>query len=143
MAYYKDIREYLQTLEERGKLFRIKSQVNKDTQMHPLVRLQFRGLPEEQRKAFLFENIIDSRGRQYSSPTLVAALAGSSQIFALGMMCKPGEIGEKFDQARLHPIEPVIVNNGPAYEEVHTGDSLLEHGGLTSFLFLFPRQAMM
>ncbi len=64
MAYYRDLCEYLQTLEERGKLVRVKSQINKDTQMHPLVRLQFRGLPEEQRKAFLFENIIDSKRRQ-------------------------------------------------------------------------------
>lgn len=133
MAYYKDLREYLQTLEERGKLVRVKSQINKDTQMHPLVRLQFRGLPEEQRKAFLFENITDSRGRQYSTPVLVAALAGSSEIYALGMMCKPEEIAEKFNQARLHPIEPKIVDNGPVYEEVHIGDSLLEHGGLDEF----------
>jgi 4-hydroxy-3-polyprenylbenzoate decarboxylase len=133
MAYYRDLREYLQTLEERGKLVRIKSQINKDTQMHPLVRLQFRGLPEKQRKAFLFENIVDSRGQQFDSPVLIAALAGSSEIYGIGMMCKPGEIAEKFNQARLHPIEPKIVDNGPVYEEVHVGDSLLEHGGLDEF----------
>ncbi|MFC2032583.1 UbiD family decarboxylase [Chloroflexota bacterium] len=133
MAYYKDLREYLQKLEESGKLIRIKSQINKDTQMHPLVRLQFRGLPEEQRKAFLFENVIDSRGRQFNIPVLVAALAGSLDIYALGMMCKPEEIGAKFNQAQLHPIEPKMVDSGPVYEEVHIGDSLLEHGGLDEF----------
>lgn len=133
MSYYKDLREYLQTLEEKGKLIRIRRQINKDTQMHPLVRLQFRGLPEKQRKAFLFENITDSRGRQYNTPVVLAALAGSSEIYAIGMMCQPAEIAEKFAQAQLHPIEPKTVDNGPVHEEVHIGDSLLEHGGLDEF----------
>jgi len=48
-------------------------------------------------------------------------------------MCKPEEIRERFNQARLHPIEPIIVDDGPVYEEVHIGDSLLEHGGLDEF----------
>ena len=40
MAYYKDLREFIQVLEEKGKLIRIRSEVNKDTQLHPMVRLQ-------------------------------------------------------------------------------------------------------
>ena len=51
MAYYQDVREYLNALEVAGKLVRIKQPINKDTEMHPLVRLQYRGLPEEQRRA--------------------------------------------------------------------------------------------
>ena len=58
MAYYKDLREYMNALEEKGKLLRISKPINKDTQLHPLVRLQFRGLPEEERKVFYFDNII-------------------------------------------------------------------------------------
>jgi hypothetical protein len=34
----------------------------KDTELMPLVRWQFRGLDEEQRKAFLFENVVDAKG---------------------------------------------------------------------------------
>ena len=52
MAYYKDVREYLNALEAAGKLVRIRQSINKDTEMHPLVRLQYRGLPEAQRRAF-------------------------------------------------------------------------------------------
>jgi UbiD family decarboxylase len=59
MSYYKDLREYLKALESHGLLVRIKREVNKDTELHPLVRLQFRGLAEEQRKAFLFEKVTD------------------------------------------------------------------------------------
>jgi len=60
MAYYQDFRQYLKALEQQGKLTRIKREINKDTQLHPLARLQFRGLSEDKRTAFLFENIIDS-----------------------------------------------------------------------------------
>ena len=60
MAYYKDLREHLKALEERGKLTRVKREINKDTELHPLVKLQFRGLPEEERTAFFFENDVFS-----------------------------------------------------------------------------------
>ena len=47
MAYYKDLREHVSALEAADKLVRIKREVNKDTELMPLVRWQFRGLPEE------------------------------------------------------------------------------------------------
>jgi len=133
VAYYQDLRQYLEALEQQGKLTRIKREINKDTQLHSLARLQFRGLPEEKRTAFLFENIIDSKGRKYETPVAVAALAGSAQIYAIGMMCQPEEISERLAQAQLHPIEPSLVNDGPVHEEIHLGDKLLEHGGLGEF----------
>ena len=42
-AYYKDFREHLNALEKRGKLVRISRDINKDTELMPLVRWQFRG----------------------------------------------------------------------------------------------------
>ena len=57
MAYYKDIRELIDGLERAHLLVRIDRQINKDTQLHPLVRLQFRGLPESERKAFFSRHI--------------------------------------------------------------------------------------
>ncbi len=33
MVYYKDLREYLKVLEGKGKLVRIKREVNKDTEL--------------------------------------------------------------------------------------------------------------
>ena len=53
MTYYKDLREHVNALEDKGKLIRIKREINKDTELMPLVRCQFRGLPEKDRKAFL------------------------------------------------------------------------------------------
>ncbi len=133
MGYYKDLREYVEVLEEKGMLFRIKREINKDTELHPLVRWQFRGLSDKERKPFLFENVIDVKGRKYDTPVLVAAHAASIDVYALAMNCKPEEIMAKWEQAQLHPIKPKIVDSGPVHEEIHIGDNLLEHGGLEEF----------
>ncbi len=133
MAYYKDLREHLAALDERGKLVRVKREINKDTQLHPLARLQFRGLPEEKRKAYLFENVVDSKGKKYDGSVAVCVLAGSTDIYAIGMKCRPEEIDERWFQAQVHPIEPKLVSSGPVHEEVHVGEGLLEHGGLGEF----------
>ena len=116
MTYYKDLREHIQALEDAGQLVRIKRQINKDTELHPLVRLQFRGLPERQRRAFLFENVVDCRGRHYESPVAICALAGSSKIYSIGMMCQPEEITEKMAQALAKPIPPNMADKGPVQE---------------------------
>lgn len=133
MAYYKDLREYITALEEKGKLVRVSQPINKDTELHPLVRLQFRGLPEEERKTFYFDNVYDSKGKKYSIPVLVAALGASPQVYAIGMMCEVEEIGERWEKAQLNPIDPVMVKEAPVQEVVLTGDRLLERGGLDEF----------
>ena len=46
-----------------GLLLRIDRPINKDTELHPLVRWQFLGgMPEEERRAFLFTNVVDAQG---------------------------------------------------------------------------------
>lgn len=132
-APFKNLAQYLSLLESRGKLIRIKNPVNKDTELHPLVRLQFRGLPEKDRKAFLFEQVTDSRGRRFAIPVAVGALAGSSEICALAMRCQPGQIGGKIAEAQRSPLPPRIVSRAPVQEEVFMGDSLLKRGGLDEF----------
>ena len=107
MAYYKDLRELLKSLEEKGKLIRIKREINKDTELMPLARLQFRGLPEEERKGFMFENITDAKGKKYDIPLVVGVLAASRDIYAIGMNCSPDKITEKWSEARTNPIEPI------------------------------------
>ncbi|MBI4632515.1 MAG: UbiD family decarboxylase [Deltaproteobacteria bacterium] len=126
---YTDLHEHLKRLEEQGLLYRIKEPVNKDTEMHPLVRWQFRGgIPEAERKAFLFENVTDSRNRKYSIPVTVGALAASPRIYAVGMGCPLEEINARWEKAIAHPIDPVIVSSGPVQEEVHMGKDLKSLG---------------
>ena len=58
------------------------------------------GMPEDQRRAFLFTNVIDSKGRKYDMPVVVGALASSPAIYALGMGRPVEEIGERLDGRR-------------------------------------------
>ncbi|HWO41985.1 MAG TPA: UbiD family decarboxylase, partial [Candidatus Eisenbacteria bacterium] len=130
MPYYKDLAEYVQALDREGLLFRVTKPINKDTEMHPLVRWQFRGLSEEARRAFLFENVRDSRGKQYDIPVLIGGLAGTQRIYALGLMCKESEVEERWSAALENPIEPVFVERGPVQDVVYRGDDLIRSGGL-------------
>src|SRR6266511_1351296 len=73
-----DFQEHLAALEAQGLLLRVDRPINKDTELHPLVRWQFQGgLGEDQRRAFLFTNVVDSAGRRYDIPVAVGALAAS------------------------------------------------------------------
>src|SRR3974377_824372 len=66
---YPDLHDHLQALDKAGLLVTVDRPINKDTEMHPLVRWQFRGgIAEKDRKAFLFSNIVDSTGRPYDHP---------------------------------------------------------------------------
>lgn len=127
-AYHRNLREYLEALERHGQLIRVGRPVNKDTELHPLVRLQYRGLPEEQRKAFLFERVVDSRGRSYDIPVAVACVAGSRSIYALGLKCRPEEISQRWIEAYARPIQPVVVDKGPVQEVTLEGKQLDQQG---------------
>jgi UbiD family decarboxylase len=128
-----DLRAHIKTLDERGLLVRIKHPINKDTELHPLVRLQFRGLPEEARKAFLFENVHDSRGEKFPTPVLVGGLAASEEIYALGLQCPRNEIADRWTKALSQPIKPELIKTGKVKEVIHRDSNLLDHRGLEEF----------
>jgi 4-hydroxy-3-polyprenylbenzoate decarboxylase len=128
--YYRDFRAHLKALEERRKLYRVTREINKDTELMPLVRWQFRGLEEPQRKAFLFENVTDSKGRRYTMPVTVGTLAATTEIYAIGMMCRPDQIHERWARAQLNPMAPVTVTAAPAQEVIWRGADLLAGHGL-------------
>ena len=131
---YPDLRTFIQRLDDEGLLLRVRRQINKDTELHPLVRWQYRGLKEPARKAFLFENVADSNGRSYPGRSvLVGGLSGSQAIYCLGLQCSPEEIPDRWSYAMDNPIAPVIVPTGPVHEEIHEGADLLEHGGFNEF----------
>ena len=53
-----DLQLHLRDLEEQGLLRRIDRPINKDTELHPLVRWQFLGgMSADERRAFLFTNV--------------------------------------------------------------------------------------
>src|SRR5262245_33008312 len=129
-----DFQEHLARLEANGLLVRIDTPINKDTELHPLVRWQFRGgLRDEQRRAFLFTNVVDSAGRHYEIPVAVGALAASPQIYGVGMGRAVEEIGAAWTRAIDHPIAPELVAAPPCQQVVVTGDELRRpDGGLAT-----------
>ncbi len=133
---YPDLHEHLKMLESCGLLRRVPQTINKDTEIHPLVRWQYRGgIPEEERKAWLFENVTDARGRHFKFPVVVGALAATKEIYYLGMGCKTAEeMEDKWNRALAHPIPPVLVEKAACQEEVHLGKELQQDGlGMDEF----------
>ena len=100
----KDLQAHIELLESKGLLVRIDRPINKDTELHPLARWQFQGgLHEDQRRAFLFTNVVDSKGRRYDIPVLVGGLAASPEIYALGLGVAVDQIGKVWVQAVAEP----------------------------------------
>src|SRR2546426_10018201 len=131
-SYFADFRSYIDELEKRGKLYRWKRPVNKDMELMPLMRLQYRGIADEKRKAFLFENVFDSRGKKHRIKVATGMYGSSRTIAALGLGCdEPLEIYEKWRQGLAKPIDPSTVAHAAVQEEVYTGAKLKEFG-LTS-----------
>ena len=75
---YDDLRDYIDELSRRELLHVIDEPVNKDTELVPLVRLQFRGLAENERKAFWFKNVTDARDRVFDSSVIIGSIGCSS-----------------------------------------------------------------
>jgi UbiD family decarboxylase len=131
---YADLRDHIDALERAGLLVRVKREINKDTEMHALVRWQYRGgLPEKDWRGFLFENVTGAKGRRYDIPVGVGVMAGSKYICAVGLNCKPDDIPDKWQHAFSNPIEPILVKSGPVQEIVQAKDELKRAGGLDQF----------
>jgi UbiD family decarboxylase len=125
-----DLQLHLRDLEAQGLLLRIDTPINKDTELHPLMRWQFLGgIPADERRAFLFTHVTDSKGRKYDMPVVVGSLAASARIYALGLGKKVEEIGTAWLDAIQHPIPPVRVSDAVCQEVVIKGEALTQNGG--------------
>jgi len=120
-----DLQEHLARLEAAGLLIRIDRPINKDTELHPLVRWQFQGgFAEDQRRAFLFTNVVDGHGRRYDIPVAVGALAASPRIYSIGMGRPVEDIGAAWLAAVAAPVAPVLVSDPPCQQVVIRGEDL-------------------
>ena len=122
---YADLHQHLDTLRKEGLLLTIDRQVDKDSELHPLVRWQYvGGIEEHERKAFLFTNVVDALGRKYKFPVVVGAFAGNRRIYCLGMQATPQEVQARWEQAIAKPIAPRVVEHAVCQEVVITGAAL-------------------
>ena len=126
---YRDLHDHLEALRAAGLLVEVDRPIDKDSQLHPLVRWQFvGGIDEPQRKAFLFTNIVDGLGRKYDMPVVVGAIAANREIYSIGMQAPVDQIQAKWDHAIANPIAPRVVTDAPCHEVIHEGRDLIGEG---------------
>src|SRR5437016_13885033 len=118
---YADLREYLSALEKKGKLKRIKKEVDKDWEIAAVCRQLFKKIPSEKRPAVVFENV-----KGFSIPVAAGVLGASKEIYAIGLETDSVEgINRKWDHALEHPIAPRMVKSGACKENIIYGEQVI------------------
>ncbi len=127
---YPDLHDHLETLKAKGLLITVDEKIDKDAELHPLVRWAFvGGMNEAERKAFLFTNIVDGKGRKYSicrswsarSPPIARSIPSA-------WARRSRRSTAKWERAIANPVEPRIVNDAPCHEVVHRGQGPRRRG---------------
>jgi UbiD family decarboxylase len=122
---YADLHDHILALYRAGLLVLVDQPINKDTEMHPLVRWQYRGgIAESDRRAFLFTHPTDGNGARYDMAVLVAGLAANPDVYRIGFGRPLEEIGGAWVKALSAPIEPSVVDDAPCQEICVLGDAL-------------------
>jgi UbiD family decarboxylase len=117
---YADLREYLSALENKGKLKRVKKEVDKDWEVAAVCRQLFKKIPPEKRPALLFENV-----KGFQIPIAAGVLGASKEIYAIGLETDSVEgINRKWDRALENPIAPRTVSTGPCKDNIWHGDQV-------------------
>src|SRR5262245_45255773 len=126
---YADLHDHLEELRRRDLLLTISRPIDKDAELHPLVRWQYvGGVEEHERKAFLFTNVVDARGREYKFPVVVGAYAGNRAIYCAGMRATAEEVEPRLAHAIANPLPPRVVKKAPCQEVVIEGGALQGEG---------------
>jgi UbiD family decarboxylase len=122
---YRDLHEHVLALHRAGLLTIVDEPINKDTEMHPLVRWQYRGgIAERDRRAFLFTQATDGKGARYDIAVLVAGLAATPEVYRIGFGRPLDEIGPAWVTALSAPIAPRVVTEAPCQDICVIGDAL-------------------
>ncbi|MBM2811496.1 MAG: carboxylase [Chloroflexi bacterium] len=128
-VYYRDMREFLQFLDDRGKLYRFTKPVSKDTEIGPLVALQMRGIPEPERRVLLFDDVRGASGERFDMRVACGLYGASDELAVLGLGCESvTEVRDRWCNALASPMASVMVDDAPVQAVVHTGAAIAERG---------------
>ncbi len=116
---YKDLRDYLKTLEMRGRLHRVKKEVDPNWEVAAVIRRVFQRIPRERRPAVMFERI-----KGHDMPLVAGILGASPEVYALALETTVDQIADKWANAQSNPIPPVLVKTGPVKENILKGDQV-------------------
>ena len=122
---YPDLHDHVLALHRAGLLIVVDEPINKDTEIHPLVRWQYRGgITESDRRAFLFTQATEGKGARYDIAVLVAGLAANPDVYRIGFGRPLDEIGAAWVHALTAPIEPRVVAAAPCQDVCVLGGGL-------------------
>src|SRR3954451_13375656 len=91
---YTDLREYLGVLEAKGKLFRVKNEVDRTWETSAISRRVFDRLPDEKRPSLFFERIKGS-----PMPMTIGVLGASRVMYSLALGCTVDEMPDRWAEA--------------------------------------------
>ena len=123
---YADLHDHIDRLDEAGLLRRIDAPINKDTEMHPLVRWQFRGgiagagpqgVPVHQHRRLRGTALRHSGGGR-------RARGECRDLPHRHERRRDDEIGPRWAHAIANPVAPRVVERAPCHDIVITGAAL-------------------
>jgi UbiD family decarboxylase len=112
---YRDLRAFLNTLEKRGELHKIESEVDLKHEVGAVCRLALDRGGERDNKALYFSRL---KGSSY--PLVVNVLANRKR-YCLALECSPDEVHREWIRRTQKPIAPEMVKDGPCKEVVRVG----------------------
>jgi len=120
---FRDIRQFIEALDEKGELVRVKQEVDWDLEVGAISRRAY----ETEAPAILFENIKDySQDYRIHSGSL-----GTYRRLAIAMGLDPDTpirlISEEYERRDQQRIKPITVDSGPCKENIITGDEIDLH----------------
>ena len=116
---YRDLREYLAVLENKGLLCHIEAEVDKDWEISAVCRRTFRSIPERNRPALMFDRI-----KGHDIPLVVGILGGSREIYATALETEVGNVLDKWESGTKNPLKARLVKSAPCQEVVHRGEEV-------------------
>ena len=113
---YRNLRDLLAVLEQRGKLRRVSESVDRNWELACLARWMYQAFPEEDRFGLLFEQV-----EGFDMPVATGVIGSSREAYAIGLGVEPDEINQRWIDGLRQPLPPRVVETAPCQEVVLTG----------------------
>ena len=111
---FKDLREFLSLLEQKGDLLRTRKSVDVKFEISSYIRKT----SDERGPALLFENV-----KNFTMPVVGGLFATRERAF-LALETSPQDYVNKFQDALEHLMPPRLVARAPCKEVIHTGSNV-------------------
>ena len=108
---FKDLREFLNLLEEKGELLKTKKPVDVKFEISSYIRKT----SDQHGPALLFENV-----KNFTMPVVGGVFATRERAF-LALESSPQEYVNRFEHALDHVVPPKLVSSAPCKDVIHTG----------------------